>query len=325
MVGVPQINVYGGLVSGAQAGAEMVFVFAGQVEDTFVGDLAACPAGDTRAFFMGQNGEKVRGGQEIRLVDVPCDVGPMGIFEDIHGANSPGEFSDQLRLAATTYTGTAYVPYLENIIEILGTTTDFPAYLREQRDDFIKRNVKDDASSQVRSVCGRFAVVAAAGELASLMGITGWPEGVATQAAVTCLKAWLAARGTEGDHDIDQGVRAVVAFIEKFAITRFQTIATGDGDFTFGGMAGRVGYRKNTADQESGIVAWQYYVLPEAFQNEVCRGYNATAIATELAKRGLLLRGDGRNLTKKVSTPDGRVRVYHLTSYILSGETNYKK
>lgn len=96
--------------------------------------------------------------------------------------------------------------------------------LRDHRDQFITDNLPDDAVGQVRSVCGRFGVVAIAGELATTLGVTGWSEGEATAAAQTCFRAWLAKRGTTGDHDVEEGIRQVIAFVEKYATSRFETI-----------------------------------------------------------------------------------------------------
>ena len=40
----------------------------------------------------------------------------------------------------------------------------------------------------------RFALVAVAGEMATAAGMTGWPEGTATDAARRCFNAWIEAR-----------------------------------------------------------------------------------------------------------------------------------
>jgi putative DNA primase/helicase len=196
--------------------------------------------------------------------------------------------------------------------------------LRDQRDQFIADNLPDDAVGQVRSVCGRFGVVAIAGELATTLGITGWSEGEATAAAQTCFKAWLAKRGTTGDHDVEEGIRQVIAFVEKYATSRFETIYTG-GDEVFppySGYAGRVGYRKHiieSADEGGNISSWHYYVLPQAWKDELTKGYDSKTIATEMAKRGLLIRGE--KLQTKKRTPDGKSTwIYHLSPNILSGE-----
>jgi putative DNA primase/helicase len=281
----------------------------------------------TLADKMNEAGAKRRGGQEVRLADIPSDAGAgMGIFENLHGAPSPGEFAEQLRRATQSVSGTPFLAYLEKLISVLGPDNVAPnvSALRDQRDRFIVDNLLGDAAGQVRSVCGRFGVVAAAGELATTLGITGWNEGEATAAAQTCFKAWLAKRGTAGDHDVEEGIRQIIAFVEKYATSRFETIYTG-GDEVFPpytGYAGRVGYRQHiieSADEGGNVGSWHYYVLPQAWKDELTKGYDPKTIATEMAKRDLLIRGE--KLQTKKRTPDGKSTwVYHLSPNILGGE-----
>ena len=292
----------------------------------------------TLADKMNEAGVKRRGGQEVRLADIPSDAGAgMGVFENLHGAPSPGKFAEQLRGATQTVSGAPFLAYLEELIAVLqpplaasdakrqpDTSAEVLSALRGQRDQFIADNLPDEAVGQVRSVCGRFGVVAIAGELAATLGITGWKEGEATIAAQTCFRAWLAKRGTAGDHDIEEGIRQVIAFVEKYATSRFETIYTGGDEVypAFSGYAGRVGYRQHiieSAGDDGNIGSWHYYVLPLAWKDELTKGYDSKTIAAEMAKRGLLIRGE--KLQTKKRTPEGKPAwVYHLSSNILSGE-----
>jgi len=67
--------------------------------------------------------------------------------------------------------------------------------------------------------------------------------------------------------------------------------------------------------------AFDYYILPEVFKNEVCKGYDAAAIAKALDKRGILFR-DGASLQarKYISGMGKSIRVYHITSKIFEDE-----
>lgn len=51
-----------------------------------------------------------------------------------------------------------------------------------------------DAAGQVARVAKRFALIGAAGEMATTAGITGWPDGTAFEAAHRCFQDWLEAR-----------------------------------------------------------------------------------------------------------------------------------
>ncbi|MDP3426132.1 MAG: hypothetical protein Q8S17_01970 [Humidesulfovibrio sp.] len=69
---------------------------------------------------------------------------------------------------------------------------------REIMRSFETNNAPVGADGQVRRVCGRFALVAAAGELGVSFGVLPWPTGEASRAAATCFKAWVDQRGGIG-------------------------------------------------------------------------------------------------------------------------------
>jgi uncharacterized protein (DUF927 family) len=173
---------------------------------------------------MAEAGKRVRAGQEVRLVDVPADAGAgMGIFEDLHGAASPGEFAEILRNATARCYGTPIRAYLDALTERLAADRDGLRQLLETtRREFMSRHLPAGASPQVRSVCGRFALIAAAGSLATVFGVTGWPDNEADRAAETCFRAWLQKRGTVGDQEIESGIRQVIRFLEEHGSARFE-------------------------------------------------------------------------------------------------------
>jgi hypothetical protein len=44
----------------------------------------------------------------------------------------------------------------------------------------------------------------------------------ADRAAASCFRAWLERRGSAGDHDIEAGIRQVIAYIEAHGSSRFE-------------------------------------------------------------------------------------------------------
>jgi hypothetical protein len=76
----------------------------------------------------------------------------------------------------------------------------------------------------VRRAAARFAVVAAAGELATRLGITGWMEGESTAAVQKCFYAWLKARGTPGPLEEEMVLKQIRAFIQAHGTSRFQQL-----------------------------------------------------------------------------------------------------
>jgi uncharacterized protein (DUF927 family) len=59
----------------------------------------------------------------------------------------------------------------------------------------------------------------------------------------------------------------------------------------------------------------EYFVLPETFKAEICKGLDSKRAVDALAKAGWIRRGEGRNLLNKHTLPGiGRVRCYVFTS-----------
>ena len=178
------------------------------------------------------------------------------------------------------------------------------------RQQFIADHLPAGSDGQVRSVAGRFGVVAAAGELATEWGILPWEIGEATQAAAICFQAWLTERGGIGAGEVQAAIRQVRAFFEQHGASRFPEIR--DELRTIN----RCGWRRRDG------AGWEFLVLPEAWKSEVCRGIDGEVAAKALADRRLLKR-DGKNLTCKVTIPEhGRPRVYVVSGALLEGDAD---
>jgi putative DNA primase/helicase len=273
----------------------------------------------TLADKMAEVGKKSRAGQEVRLINVSADAGKgMGIFEDLHGAQSGGAFSDQLKSAAQNCYGAPLRGFLAEIARQFGADPEsIRAALREMHDDFVREHVPSGASGQVRSACGRFATIAVAGELATGFGLTGWPEGEATNAAVICFESWLQGRGTTGDHDLEAGIQQVISMIERHGSSRFETLGS---DLYNSVVHNRIGFRKRINNSleiiDHADAEYMYLVFPNQWRDELCKGYNANQIAEEMARRGLLIReGDqphGRFDAKSRCGKAGTLRMYQI-------------
>jgi putative DNA primase/helicase len=121
---------------------------------------------------MAEIGRRSKAGQEVRLGDVPTDAGTgLGAFEELHGAPSSGAFAEELRQATEQYYGAPARGFLDLLTE--RNASDPLALvdlLRAGRDEFLGANLPKNASGQVRSVCSRFALVAAAAALRPRLG-----------------------------------------------------------------------------------------------------------------------------------------------------------
>ncbi|MDP3085108.1 MAG: DUF927 domain-containing protein, partial [Rubrivivax sp.] len=289
---------------------------------------------------MADAGKRVRAGQEVRMVDVPLDAGAgMGGIEHLHEFDSAAELAEALGARTRRFYGTAGRAWLQwcadNFRGLGGTVREL---VEQQRGAF----VPEAASGQVRTVGSRFALVAAAGELATRAGITGWPAGEAVRGARACFEAWLATRGHLDNSEQVAMFRQVRAFLEKNGEALFTWTQRGLDDHK-PNTPYRAGFKrlvdesgvpvkvdsateyleKRSADDwrtiHTGFV--EYLILPEQFKREVCKGFDAAAVAKVLRDRGHLKHEVDR-LTMKQRLPGmPKTAVYLIKPSIFEDET----
>src|ERR1035437_531831 len=274
-------------------------------------------------------GRQVHGGQEVRIISIVADAGKgMGCFEDLHGAESADQFANQLNSAALAYYGTPSIASLHPLVLSRHTAADAAKGFMEK---FLKTHVPERASGEVFRAARRFSLVAFAGEYASSLGITGWPEGEAARAAVTCYKSWLDQRGSMGAGDTEAAIVQVRHFLTLHGASRFETICSDDDSKVEKTNArDRVGFRQEIPDEEpssdseaenpgedSENGAYVYYVLPGTFKRELAKGFDAVMVAKALRERGHLDAESGRFTHQKRLPGMGRQRVYCILPSIL--------
>ena len=284
----------------------------------------------TLAQRMAEGGKRAMTGLDVRLANINGDAGAgIGVFENLNGFDEPALLADHLRHAAATFYGTAGRAFLTRLVKARRSDRDgFYERVKAMRQQFIDDHLPIGSDGQVRSVAGRFGLIASAGELATEWNILPWNTGEATHAAVTCFMAWLAERGGIGAGEVHTAIRQVRAFFEAHGTARFAEIR--QYTTTSGGKLvqppheelyedrtiNRCGWRRRDGDQ------WVYLVLPEAWRTEVCRGIDSELAAKALADRSLLKR-EGKNLTCKVTIPcNGRPRVYVVSGALLEGDAD---
>ena len=252
-------------------------------------------------------GKRTRGGAEVRLLNIDADAGAgMGLFEDLHGAESAEAFSRQLKDAARRFYGAPLRAYLAYIVK---GRLETEKTVRKCQEEFLRKYVPQDASGEVSRATQRFGLIAAGGELATQAGITGWQPGEATAAAARGLESWIANRGTMGACDKEAAIGQVRKFIETTGASRFQVVDGSEDQV----VVNRAGFRRRTKDG-----ATEYLILPETFKSEVCAGFDYRMVVHALADRGFL-EFQPPDLTKNVRIPGHRntVRVFCVNSSIL--------
>jgi uncharacterized protein (DUF927 family) len=278
----------------------------------------------TLAQKMSEAGKQAKAGLEVRLVNLPADArAGQGVFQNLHGREGgPAAFADELRTAALAHHGHAARAFLRQLTQDLADDpTGLRGTLNELRGEFMLQHVPAGATGQVRSVAGRFALIAVAGELALNYGILPWSEGEALRAVGRCFDDWLAARGGTGPSEEQQAITQVQAFIEAHGTSRFEWVGDGapaEGTLGSSRTNNRVGFRRRIHG------AWEYHVLPEAWRNEVCKGLDPRRVAEVLADAGHLMTGieDGKRRydVKRRIYGDNPMRTYLLRGTILGSD-----
>jgi putative DNA primase/helicase len=270
---------------------------------------------------------QVHAGQEVRIISIVADASKgMGCFEELHGAESADQFANQLNSAALAYYGTPSIAFLHRLVLDRDKAAEAAKGFMEK---FLKTHVPERASGEVFRAARRFSLVAFAGEYASSLGITGWPEGEAARAAVTCYKSWLDQRGSMGAGDTEAAIVQVRHFLTLHGASRFETICPDDDSKVEKTNArDRVGFRQEIPDEEPSEAespeensehgAYVYYVLPAAFKRELAKGFDAATVAKALRERGHLDTESGRLTHQKRLPGMGRQRVYCILPSIFN-------
>ena len=248
-------------------------------------------------------------GQEVRIVDLSADAEcGLGIFENLHGCNRPSDLADHLRTASARYYGHASRIFLEHL------TSDLDGYREKARrlmDEWLEDHCPSEADGQVRRVAQRFALIAAAGELAIAMSILPWPKGEAHIAAGRCFEDWLHARGGTEPFEVRQGIERIRAFVQRHATSRFA-----DWGKALEQTHNRAGFRREGHD------GTHFYMFREAFK-EACAGLDPTMVARALVERGMLKPGrDGKFTRSERILGIGKDRVYVLTPALFGDQAD---
>jgi uncharacterized protein (DUF927 family) len=257
-------------------------------------------------------GRKSRGGHLVRLLDIRADREfGFGAFDSSGSFPDAGKLADAIKEAAVSAYGTAGPAFIQEL-----ASTDRDVTVTKTKNfmvRFVSKVVSAGASEQINRAAKKFALIAAAGEMASAVGITPWTKGSAERAAVSAFKAWLDKRGGVGSHEERQAVEQVRRMIIQHGESRFEQVSEVEGS-NLGGVHNRLGWRKGEG------AAREWWIPSEVWKADFCDGLDPTHVAKTLASKGMLRRQDAKNLTAVRKIGGRNARVYVLAASILGGE-----
>lgn len=291
---------------------------------------------------MSEAGKGTKGGHDVRMAHIAADAGKgLGVYDTLHDFADGAVLSNHLVKMAHQYFGVAGMAFIEWAVEHAGK---LPDALRSRVSRLTQELCPPDAHGQVSRVASRFALVGVAGEMATAAGITGWPQGEALTAARTCFAAWLDGRGGSGNTEHQSIIRQVSGFFQMHGDARFTWWHRAVDDrkpntinragfkrmLTEGGTpinsntdhGKEFGDMIHPADAEK--CELEYFVLPEVFRAEICKGFSTKAVTHLLIERGLLIpegAGDKVRADRRERLPGmGMSRCYRFSPKIASAE-----
>jgi len=258
----------------------------------------------TLADKMAEDGARSAAGQAVRLLDLAADGRTYGAFDTLNGARDGAAFADLLRATTAMHYGTAgtafVAAFLENRDDATKTVREAMASFR----DLAARRFGMTGEGQSVRASDRLGMIAAAGELATAWGITGWTPGAATEAALDVLGGWIDGRGGSGPAEAREAVERVRAFLVAHGDARFEPV-TRSNDHRL--VINRAGWREGA----------NFYIAADSWK-EIHKGADPSRAARYLNDAGFLELGEGKNLAIKMPRSiEGRPRVYSVHADIL--------
>lgn len=289
------------------------------------------------ASHMEQVGKGTKAGHDVRMAHIAADAGKgLGVFDTLHDFESGAALSDHLVKMSRQYYGTAGMALIEYAVS---DYDNISAALTAGVAELVREMCPTDSHGQVARVAARIALVGLSGEMATAQGITGWKPGEAIEAARTCFSNWLESRGGSGNVEHVSILRQVSAFFQAHGNARFTPWHRAN-DSHAPATINRAGLRKMIASDgtainshtdhhkafgdiihsdESDMIEQEYYVLPEVYRNEICKGFDHKTVSKLLIKHGMLEPGK-KSATRSERLPGiGNISCYRFKPAVLNG------
>ncbi|MBB2164683.1 DUF927 domain-containing protein [Gluconacetobacter sp. 1b LMG 1731] len=281
----------------------------------------------------------ITGGQDIRMpsINAICNQ-ELGAFDTIHDAPSPASFSKFMVDICEKFHGTAGRRFIEELIQEMKTSgIDYVLdVIGRLQHDFREKFVSLSADGQVSRVADRFALVAAAGELAIWLGVLPWEPGAAADGVGRVYLDWLRERGGEGSREEINLIKALREFLMRHGFRRFESLrrtetalgggSEGTADDYVSPVVDCIGYRDQVGTNNE-TVFYDFIIPAINWDNFIRDELKVTAIsgadaAKAIRDAGFMKIGAGKGLTMKRTLPGkGRqVGCYMISHDILNDD-----
>ena len=264
-----------------------------------------------------EGGKKAKGGILVRCIDIDAHISEkFGIFNTLHDFESGTELSNYFKNQTVEYHGTAAEAFIEYLSKAEPET--IRDLYHSSRNKIFEKFALKDADCQVQRIAEMFALYLTTGLLASVdqYGVfTHNTEGIES-AVYAVFERLLEDRGGKKSCEEREIIQHIIGFLMQHE-ARFSklksTIHKEDEDCDSPSKTeddrtvyNRLGYIKECLDKTD------YYIIPELFKEEVCKGLNLKTVKKILKKNNMLSTyEDGKN---KVQYLDGkRIRMVAIS------------
>lgn len=245
------------------------------------------------------------GGQKVRLVDIDCNPGKTGVFDDTRGL-APQAFATNIDAATKQFYGTAANIYLKHLVNLRNTQDGDKTlikYILDLKEQILDEAGITDVKGDASVIAGRLALAAAGAEMAVDCGVLPWHGGRATSVCSEVFRDWYAENGSDVDNELITALSAVRDVIDRNGGARFipwhfaKGTEEGVGTKYFDAL-GYVEHKDTTAQLPEHNI---FYIFPGAW-NSMFKSIEPRRAAKLLAEAGFLECSDGR-LQRTVYVP----------------------
>jgi putative DNA primase/helicase len=257
------------------------------------------------ARYIQQAGIQVKGGQEVRMPDIPAvpDGSTNGVFECIHGCNDSKQFAQALERGTVENHGTAIDAFLTRLVAELADES-VKSGLRKKVFLVADKLTGLISNHAIRRVANRFALVQVALGLAHSYSLLPFPVEQIDWAVSTMFQDWLKTRGGEGSIEVKQACER----IEHLLVTN----EFSDRIYDLRGSSSQpvrnlLAYKKVGNDGQ----IEEFWVPPTVFKSEFCMSVDQGELVKELQKVGWLAPlSNGKSVYQRMI--NGKKNYYYI-------------
>lgn len=281
----------------------------------------------------------IQGGQDARMPSIHALVSETnGAFDDIHGFDKPASFSKYLTDKCKECHGVAGRHFIKELMhEIKDKGQEYVVDLiNGQIARFREKYVRSGIDGQVERVADRFALVAAAGEIAIWLGVLPWEEGEAMTEIGRVYEDWIDGRGGDGSREDINLIKALREFLMRHGLRRFDSLRRietasaggqeGTADDYVSNVIDRVGFREQVSANNNEPVFYDYVIPAATWDSFIRDDLKATSMtgidaAKAIRDAGFLKVGSrGMTVKRTLLTVGKQVRCYTILHTIMKDD-----